>query len=221
MSCSAKVIGTISKRRSACRPMGLCLPDRSQPGAGRFPNAICSDAAYGRIPIYTPTASHFGIVIINVDLRQAFARIRSEMRGGIQIYVVNERGDYLLHPDPNREFGFEFGRPIRLQDDIPEFARLLADEDTAPQVMTDRTGARFGVGWEIDVASGRTSSERDRNHALCAGHCGRDSNSRLQSGRRTGRRSLRPRFGRGPRALTDKTAGPDDQGGRRILPMAQ
>ena len=100
------------------------------------------------VPIYTPDGKPFGIVIINVDLRQAFARIRSEMRGGIQIYVVNERGDYLLHPDPNREFGFEFGRPIRLQDDIPEFARLLADEDTAPQVMMDRTGARFGVGWE-------------------------------------------------------------------------
>jgi PAS domain S-box-containing protein len=106
-------------------------------------------------PIYTPDGQPFGIVIINVDMRRAFAAIRSNTRGGTQLYLVNEDGDYLLHPDPSREFGFELGKPARLQDDFPEFTGLLANEDTAPRVMTDRAGARFGVGWEsVRLAGG-------------------------------------------------------------------
>jgi PAS domain S-box-containing protein len=106
-------------------------------------------------PLYAPDGKLFGIVIINVDLRPAFARIRSNMRGGAQFFVVNEHGDYLLHPDSTREFGFEFGRPIRLQDDFPKFADLLGNEDTAPLIMVDRAGALFGVGWEsVRLAGG-------------------------------------------------------------------
>ena len=106
-------------------------------------------------PIYTPDGTPFGIVIINVDLRPAFTRIRSELIDGTTLYVVNEVGDYLLHPDPSRQFGFEFGRPQRVQDDFPEFAGLLAKDDTPPQVMSDRTGARFGIGWDsVRLAGG-------------------------------------------------------------------
>ncbi len=74
---------------------------------------------------------------------------------GTELYVVNERGDYLLNPAPGREFGFEFGKPVRIQDDFPGFADLLAKNDTTPLLMTDRTGARFGVGWEsVRLAGG-------------------------------------------------------------------
>ena len=99
-------------------------------------------------PIYTPDGKPFGIVIINTDLRPSFARIRSEIKNGAELYIVNERGDYLLNPTPSREFGFEFNKPVRIQDDFPGFVDLLAKDDTTPLLMTDRSGARFGVGWE-------------------------------------------------------------------------
>jgi PAS domain S-box-containing protein len=100
-------------------------------------------------PVYTPDGHPFGIIIINVDMRPSFAWIRSATTEGGQGYVVNDRGDYLVHPDPAREFGFELGRPARIQDDFPEFARIVASGDTRPRVVRDRTGARFGIGMDI------------------------------------------------------------------------
>jgi PAS domain S-box-containing protein len=98
-------------------------------------------------PLHKPDGTVFGIVIINIDLRSAFARIRSAGREGGRTYVVNAQGDYLVHPDPAREFGFETGRPDRLQDDFPGFAQMLGQDGTAPRVLRDRSGAEFGVGW--------------------------------------------------------------------------
>ena len=99
-------------------------------------------------PIFAPDDSLFGIVVINVDLRSVFAHIRSIERGAGHIYLLNERGDYLLHPNSAREFGFEFDRPARFQDDFPEIAEFLALTDVAPRIIRDRSGARFAVGLE-------------------------------------------------------------------------
>lgn len=97
-------------------------------------------------PVHAPDGRPFGILIINVDMRPALARIRATaVRGGLS-YVVNDQGDYLVHPDPAREFGFEFARPRHVQDDFPELARILGADDAAPRVIEDRSGKRFGVG---------------------------------------------------------------------------
>src|SRR5258708_5097803 len=93
-----------------------------------------------------PDGRPFGIVIINVDMRPAFTRIRNAATDGRRGYVVNDQGDYLLHPDPEREFGFEFGRPMRIQGDFPDLAEILAAGGTASRVVQDRTGHRFGAG---------------------------------------------------------------------------
>ena len=93
-----------------------------------------------------PDGQPFGIVIINVDMRPAFARIRNAAVGGRRNYVVNDQGDYLLHSDPDREFGFEFAKPIRVQDDFPDLAELPAAGTAVSSVVQDRTGHRFGAG---------------------------------------------------------------------------
>jgi HAMP domain-containing protein len=106
-------------------------------------------------PLLAPDGMPFGIVIINVDLRSIFAHIRSLVPGEGSVYLVNERGDYLLHPDSNREFGFELRSPVRVQDQFPDFAALIAADNTAPRVIQDRANERFGVGWEsIRLAGG-------------------------------------------------------------------
>jgi PAS domain S-box-containing protein len=99
-------------------------------------------------PIYTPAGRPFGIVIINVDMRKAFASIRSAASPDGNIYLVNERGDYLVHPDSSREFGFIFGNSVRVQDEFPEIAELLGRDNTAPRVVRDRAGEQFGVALE-------------------------------------------------------------------------
>jgi PAS domain S-box-containing protein len=107
-------------------------------------------------PIFDPSGKPFGVIIINVDLSSAFEHVRSNTVGDdSRIYVVNDRGDYLVNPDRSREFSFEFGKASRIQDDIPEFAQLLNGDDAEPRVVADQAGARFGVGWQsVRLAGG-------------------------------------------------------------------
>src|ERR1700730_3001486 len=107
-------------------------------------------------PVHAPDGRPFGIVIITVDMRPAFDRIRSGPRKGGRLYVVNDRGDYLVHPDGAREFGFESGKLFRIQDDFPDFAQILARDETTPRVIQDRAGKPFGIGLaSVRLAHGR------------------------------------------------------------------
>ncbi len=106
-------------------------------------------------PLQKPDGTPFGMVSITIDLRPAFTRIRSAANDGVKVYLVNGRGDYLVHPDPVREFGFEIGMPFRVQDDYPDIVPVPDPNDAAPQVMRDRAGTQFGVGWgTVGLADG-------------------------------------------------------------------
>jgi PAS domain S-box-containing protein len=104
-------------------------------------------------PITTASGERFGMMMVNIDMRSAFDDIRNAAREG-ELYVANEHGDYLVHPDIRREFGFEHGKSFRIQDDFPAFADLLGRDDTTPRVMTDRAGNAFGVGWSMARPAG-------------------------------------------------------------------
>jgi PAS domain S-box-containing protein len=94
-------------------------------------------------PLFTPDGKPFGIILVNVDMRPALERLRSLVRPGEQLYVVNARGDYLVHPDRSREFGLLRGEPNNWMNDFPYFAGLSGASKSAAQVIKDARG-RFG-----------------------------------------------------------------------------
>ncbi len=96
-------------------------------------------------PVYTAAGELFGILIINVDLRQTFARLGVAEHAGGQVYLVNEQGYYLLHPQPGKTFGFDLGRPDRLQADYPELAGQLGGTETTVRLMNSSAGESIGV----------------------------------------------------------------------------
>jgi PAS domain S-box-containing protein len=96
-------------------------------------------------PVVGPDGRPFGIVVIDIDLRRPFARVRENARPGGAVYIVNSNGDYLVHPDPAREFGFQLGAPSRVQDDFPALGGMLARGKAAPQVVQEHGGAEFGA----------------------------------------------------------------------------
>jgi PAS domain S-box-containing protein len=106
-------------------------------------------------PVFASDGKPFGILIINLDMRPAFAIARNAEHAEHRFYVVNERGDYLVHPDRTREFGFEYGKSIRIQDDFPAFSGILSDAQTKTAVVEDNNGEKFGFGWRsLDIAGG-------------------------------------------------------------------
>jgi PAS domain S-box-containing protein len=96
-------------------------------------------------PVFSSDGKPFGIVIVNVDMRPAFRRVRSSMRPGEKVYVVNGRGDYLIHPDLAREFGSQLGTPTSWQSDFPYLASSLGAPKSVAQIVPDQAGQPDGV----------------------------------------------------------------------------
>jgi PAS domain S-box-containing protein len=97
-------------------------------------------------PIQTPDGKPFGIVIINLDMRPIFSELRTETRRGANLYIVNEKGDYLVNPDPRREYGTELGSPNRWHTDFPRFAAAFTPGEIAARALTDAADEQVGVG---------------------------------------------------------------------------
>jgi PAS domain S-box-containing protein len=106
-------------------------------------------------PVVAPDGKPFGVFIINVDMRPAFDRVRSSVRPGEQIYVVNGRGGYLVHPDPAREFGSQLGMQTDWQSDFPYFAASLGASKGAAQIVPDQTGRPGGAAIAPTILAGK------------------------------------------------------------------
>ncbi|XUJ37407.1 cache domain-containing protein [Bradyrhizobium japonicum] len=96
-------------------------------------------------PLFGSDHRLFGIVVVNVDMRQVFDRIRISIRNGEAVYVVGRSGDYLVHPDRTREFGSQLGTPTRWQDDFPYFAAITGSTQGATQVVPGSDGKPSGT----------------------------------------------------------------------------
>ncbi|MBP0116334.1 MULTISPECIES: PAS domain S-box protein [Bradyrhizobium] len=106
-------------------------------------------------PLFTPDNKPFGIVIANIDMRPALDRIRATRNSGGELYVVNSRGDYLVHPDRTREFGSLHGHPTDWRNDFPFFSALAGTSDVATRLTTDESGRPSGAA----IAPARLASK--------------------------------------------------------------
>ncbi|MAX25738.1 MAG: hypothetical protein CMJ19_14665, partial [Phycisphaeraceae bacterium] len=65
----------------------------------------------------------FGFIIINMDMRYVFKQLQSDLLNDVSMMMTNERGDYLLHPEPSKTFGFDLNQPYLIQDEFPGITR--------------------------------------------------------------------------------------------------
>ncbi len=92
-----------------------------------------------------PDGKPFGIVIINVDMRPIFRELAASTQPGYQVYVVDDRGNYLLNPDHSREFSIDLGKPQRWQNDYPVIAPLFTEDEAKSLFLTDDKNAELLV----------------------------------------------------------------------------
>jgi signal transduction histidine kinase/DNA-binding response OmpR family regulator len=74
----------------------------------------------------------FGMVVINVDLSGLVATLPAQASPGVRLTLGNERGDYVVHPDPSFTFGSDLGRAARFADGAPAHA------DRPAELMVER-----------------------------------------------------------------------------------
>jgi signal transduction histidine kinase len=110
------------------------------------------DAAQPLVPVLravTPLRGSdgraLGLIVFYIDMRPFFNQLRTSQQASGPLYVINEQGDYLLHPDRTRELGHPQGNWSRVQSDMPELMSMLAENDAKPRILSAANGDRFGV----------------------------------------------------------------------------
>lgn len=89
-------------------------------------------------PVYNENDSSLaGLVTITAEVGGKLRTIQNKVRskGYSEIYITNDRGDYLLHPDSSKTYGFELGTLNRIQADFPRLAKLFLPENLERQVI--------------------------------------------------------------------------------------
>ncbi|MGF6673918.1 diguanylate cyclase domain-containing protein [Paraburkholderia tuberum] len=76
-------------------------------------------------PIADARGTVVGVVVIDVDLAGMLRRLQSDLPSDYQVYLANEWGDFLIHPDASKTFGFDRGRRVLMQDSFPATKQLF------------------------------------------------------------------------------------------------
>ena len=91
-------------------------------------------------PAFDSSGNVDGVLIVNLDMASFFALVSKPATVGRVAYAANREGDYLLHPDRNREFGFDLGQRYRIQEEFPELAEFLAGAEPAFSGLVEVAG---------------------------------------------------------------------------------
>lgn len=73
-----------------------------------------------------------GVVVVRVQARAFLRNFDSALPSFYDFYLTNRWGDFLVHPDPSRAFGFDRGQRIQVQDSFAPVAALIGgSQETA------------------------------------------------------------------------------------------
>lgn len=94
-------------------------------------------------PVVDASGKAIGLVVINIDLDGLFHQLAADLPSGLKLYLANDQGDFLIHPDPEKAFAFDRGQIARVQNSFPATRALL---DTANQQESDLVTSRPADG---------------------------------------------------------------------------
>lgn len=77
-------------------------------------------------PVYADDGTIFGILVFNEDLQNDFDGLQSLAGDDTNVLLSNSAGEYILHPEANKRFQFEYGRSSSIFTDYPAAKKLLA-----------------------------------------------------------------------------------------------
>lgn len=89
------------------------------------------------------SAELIGMIVMSMDIGYELRGIQKAIQGsGHEITITNDTGAYLLHPDASKTYGFDLGRRYRVQEDIPQMAKLFLPDngETNKILLPEQTG---------------------------------------------------------------------------------
>jgi diguanylate cyclase (GGDEF)-like protein len=76
-------------------------------------------------PVFARSGKRLGLIVINIDLNGLSRLLKSNLPSTYQLYLSNQSGDYLIHPDAAQTFGFDRGKRILIQDSFRPVLSLI------------------------------------------------------------------------------------------------
>jgi diguanylate cyclase len=76
-------------------------------------------------PVIARNGKRLGLIVINIDLNGLSRLLKSNLPSTYQLYLSNQSGDYLIHPDAAQTFGFDRGKRIFIQDSFRPVLSLI------------------------------------------------------------------------------------------------
>lgn len=98
-------------------------------------------------PVFTDQDRARAVVVINIDLNRMFARLKADLPASYQVYLANQWGDYLVHPDESQAFGFDQGRRVLVQETFEPVSTLI--NGTSTHVVTTVQAPAWAPGGEV------------------------------------------------------------------------
>ncbi|MFM0499950.1 diguanylate cyclase domain-containing protein [Paraburkholderia caffeinilytica] len=96
-------------------------------------------------PVADASGAVVGVVIIDIDLARLLNRLQSDLPSDYQVYLANEWGDFLVHPDASKTFGFDRGRRVLMQDSFSA-TRPLFDQSKSEVLLNGLERPRQAAG---------------------------------------------------------------------------
>lgn len=110
-------------------------------------------------PVADAQGNALGVMVINVDLNGMFALLAADLPATFKLFLANDDGDILIHPDASRTFGFDRGRRVLIYEEFPPTRDVVEGKrDHVVFDSTDPTPGRVPVvaafiGQKVDVPS--------------------------------------------------------------------
>ncbi|MHB1115469.1 bifunctional diguanylate cyclase/phosphodiesterase [Sideroxydans sp.] len=109
------------------------------------------------VPVFDTQGRRFGMLVLNMDVTVLLSSINKGLPDGIQAYIANRNGYYLLHPDAGRAFAFDTGAdPQDIRDDFPILRSKFAPHAGACSPLRQSPDGRGGF-----LAAERVILDRD------------------------------------------------------------
>lgn len=118
-------------------------------------------------PVTDAKGTAIGVVVINVDLNGMFALLAVDLPTTFKLFLANEDGDILIHPDANRTFGFDKGRHVLIQDEFEPTRDVV--EGKTDHVVFDSTDPALGRVPVVAAFVGQAVGVPSHEHRLILG----------------------------------------------------
>jgi len=115
-------------------------------------------------PVTKSDGTPIGLVVITADVNRVFEDLKADLPAYRKLFLTNEWGDFLVHPDPTQTYGFDQGRRVLIQERIAQLQPLL--QGTIQQTLAQaELGAKpeASLGAFMRMPLGR---EADRNFVV-------------------------------------------------------